>query len=163
VSSNLTRILVLYDRLSAEYNPRYLPVTVKSVKFLINELEELGNDDPMISLVLKETIEWREKYSIVFSIPELLKSKPNIEGLREAAINLSKPLIENYCMEEKKFLKAVFYDDEMMLYLYSRTKNNCLLLEAFCDKSDFIPLLELTEWCDDKLAMEGLQAAPLQY
>jgi hypothetical protein len=154
VSTNLTKILMLYGRLSTDYNARYLPVTVSSIVHLISELEEIDKKYYGFSEVLVENIQRRENYSKVFFIPDSLQAMPTINGLRQSLYMLMKPLIKNYVGEEKQYLiqemKSLSSEKTKKLLL-NKAKNNCEFLRAYCEPADTLLLTEMQNWCESEL------------
>ncbi len=153
ISTQLTKILMLYGRLHSDYNARYLPITVNSALVLINKMEYLEKTYYGFSEILLENIERREKYSNVFSIPVSLLMDPSTNGLRAAMYKLASPLIKEYCEEDKRFLDNLdpSVSPETRHMLFSRTNNNCEFLSVFCQPKDMILLTELKNWCENEL------------
>jgi hypothetical protein len=154
ISTNLTKILMLYGRLSADYNARYLPVTVVSITNLINELEEIEKKYYGFSEILQENISRRENYSKVFLIPGCLQEKPSTAGLRQALYQLMRPLIKNYVKEDQQYLTqelASPASDKTKKILLNKTVNNCEFLKAYCEATDGMLLTNLQKWCEEKL------------
>ena len=157
VSTNLTKILMLYGRLSSEYNARYLPVTVSSIVHLINELEEIGKNYCGFSEILHENIQRRENYSKVFFIPESLQRMPSITGLRQSLYQLMKPLIRNYVKEEKQFLQHEINSstsNRTKKLLLNKALNNSEFLLAYCGPADTLLLNEMQNWCEAELCKD---------
>lgn len=154
VSTNLTKILMLYGRLSSDYNARYLPVTVSSIVNLINELEEIEKRYYGFSEILIENIQRRENYSKVFFIPDSLQAMPTINGLRQSLYQLMKPLIRNYVKEEKLFLLQEMNtqsSDKTKKLLLNKARNNAEFLTAYCEPVDTLLLSEMQNWCEAEL------------
>ena len=153
VSVQLTRILMLFGRLNADYNARYLPITVNSSLILINELEQVEKRYYGFSEIFFENIERREKHSQVFNIPSSLQTDPTISGLRAAMYKLASPLIKNYCEEDKNFLHSleIGLPKKIRYILLSRTKNNCEFLSVFCLPKDAGLVSALKAWCENEL------------
>ena len=154
VSTNLTKILMLYGRLSSDYNARYLPVTVSSIVYLINELEEIEKKYYGFSEILLENIQRRENYSKVFFIPDSLQAMPTINGLRQSLYQLMKPLIKNYVVTEKQFLEQELNSsssEKTKKLLFNKAKNNSEFLKTYCEPADTLLLNEMVNWCEMEL------------
>jgi hypothetical protein len=154
VSTNLTKILMLYGRLSSDYNARYLPVTVSSIIHLINELEEIEKKYYGFSEILQENIQRRENYSKVFFIPGSLQEMPSINGLRLSLYSLMKPLIKNYVREEKQFLQYEMKSpasEKTKRLLLNKARNNAEYLMTYCEAADTLLLNEFQNWCESEL------------
>jgi len=154
ISTNLTKILMLYGRLSTDYNARYLPVTVSSIIHLINELEEIEKKYYGFSEILQDNITRRENYSKVFFIPDTLQAMPTVNGLRQSLYYLMKPLIRNYVKEDQHFLTqelSTLTSDKTKKLLINKTKNNCEFLMAYCEAADTMLLTEMRNWCEEQL------------
>jgi hypothetical protein len=154
ISTNLTKILMLFGRLQPGYNVRYLPVSVNSILYMISELDQIEKKYFGFSEILQENIERREKHSRVFSTPPALRSNPSVKGLRLALYELTWPLIKNYCAEEKNFLTSGAgknVSKTTRTSLLARTQRNCELLFAWCLPQESILLLELKLWCEEEL------------
>jgi hypothetical protein len=158
ISTNLTKILMLYGRLSSDYNARYLPVTVSSIVHLISELEEIEKRYYGFSEILVENIQRRENYSKVFFIPDLLQKTPTINGLRQSLYQLMRPLIKNYVKEEKQFLlheMNSLSSDKTKQLLLNKARNNSEFLSAYCQPKDFLLLSEFRNWCETEVFKES--------
>jgi hypothetical protein len=152
VSSNLTRILMLFGRLQPDYNVRYLPATVSSIQDLVGEMEQLEKKYYGFSEILKENIERRDKYSKLIQIPCHLRANPGTKGMRQSLYLLTCPLIKSYCEKEKSFLiSSVDISDQTRLRLLDRARQHCELLFAWCYPEDSIHLLELKDWCSEEI------------
>jgi hypothetical protein len=158
ISTNLTKILMLYGRLSSDYNARYLPVTVSSIVHLISELEEIEKRYYGFSEILVENIQRRENYSKVFFIPDLLQKTPTINGLRQSLYQLMRPLIKNYVKEEKQFLlqeMSSLASDKTKQLLLNKARNNSEFLSAYCEAKDSLMLSEFRNWCETEVFKES--------
>jgi hypothetical protein len=153
ISTQLTKIFLLLGRLQPDYNPRYLPVTVSSILFLVNELDQLEKKVTGFSGILKENIELRQR-SEVFFIPKSLLASPDCQGLRTMLFELTNILIKSFCTEEKKFLSEGInpqISSMVRFTLLMRTEKNCKLLAALCGAENWLQLNELKRWCKSEM------------
>ncbi|MGZ3900629.1 MAG: hypothetical protein ACXVO9_11110 [Bacteroidia bacterium] len=153
VSTQLTKVLMLYGRLNSDYNPRYLPITVNSILLIISELEMLESKFDDFAEILRENIERRERYSNVFMIPDALVNSPDTKGLRKAMQDLAAPLIKSYCVEDRIFLTTLSEQVSLKTRntLLSRTMRHCMLLLASCRGEDLDTIEDLGNWCKSQL------------
>ncbi|HEY6159891.1 MAG TPA: hypothetical protein VI112_01675 [Bacteroidia bacterium] len=148
VSVNLTKILVLFGRLGPDTNARQLPATLAHIEPLISELEQMRLKDPAFDLILRQSIEVREKHSKVFRIPQVLLADPTIEGLRSANAQLAARVVRSYCRMTKKIFQEL--GAKATRELLTETVNDCRLI-ASALREEEPKLIELLYWCEMEL------------
>src|ERR1051326_1009533 len=148
VSVNLTKILVLFGRLGPDTNARQLPATLAHIAPLLGELEKMRAKNPEFDLILRQSIEVREKYSKVFRIPQVLSADPTIEGLRTANAQLAARVVRSYCRETKKIFQEL--GAKATRELLFETVNDCRLIASVLREEE-PKLIELMYWCEMEL------------
>jgi hypothetical protein len=153
VSTDLTNILRLYCKLQTNEDVRQTPDIISSILPLINDLEKKEQKYYGFSEILHENIEQVERNSQVLKTPSVLRAEEGTKGLRKALYELTWPLIEPYCNEERKFLSAKIRttSKKIRYNLLLNAKTNCGLLFAFCLPQESILLLDLKIWCESKM------------
>jgi len=156
VSADLTNILRLYGKLQTEGDFRQIPDIINSILPLISGLEYKEQKYYGFSEILYENIEQVEKNSGVLNTPHILSADQGTKGLRKALYELTCPLIERYCSEERNFLSSKMgpgVSKKIKQNLLINAKANCGLLFAFCLPEESILILDLKIWCDERLAL----------
>jgi hypothetical protein len=158
ISIHFTKILVLFGRLTPEYNPRQLPLTYHLVLIHMRELEQLQKNNDDFDALFRESVEIRAHYTKVFVIPFALLSDPSLEGLKRVTAELVNPLIPRYCEEERKALSSEVdstRDAGDVMLMLKRTLENCRLLQGIAQPEAVKQLQALKGWC--QVGLDRLQ------